>query len=106
MHRAKFNFHKVDKEQISTAIKLLDAKKVSKSNDIPLRIIKEFSDIFGGFLAKNFHECLDKVFFPDALKFAEVVPVYKKMINNYRPVSIVSNISKLYESCRHQQINE
>ena len=64
MHRAKFNFHKVDKEQISTAIKLLDAKKVSKSNDIPLRIIKEFSDIFRGFLAKNFNECLDKRFFP------------------------------------------
>ena len=59
-----FTFKKVDKEQIFTAIKRLDPKKVSKSNDIPLRIIKEFSDIFGGFLAKNFHECLDKVFFP------------------------------------------
>ena len=84
MHRAKFNFNKVDKEQISTAIKLLDAKKVSKSNDIPLRIIKEFSDIFGDFLAKNFNQCLDKGFSPDELKCAEVVPVYKKMIKRIR----------------------
>ena len=73
-----FSFKKVDKEQISTAIKLLDSKIVSESNDIPLRIIREFSDIFGGFLAKNFNECLDKDFFPDELKCAEVVPVYKK----------------------------
>ena len=34
-----FTFKKVDKEQISTAIKRLDSRKVSKSNDIPLRII-------------------------------------------------------------------
>ena len=48
-----FIFKKVDKEQISITIKRLDSKKVSKFNDIPLRIIKEFSDIFGGFLAEN-----------------------------------------------------
>ena len=73
-----FTLKKVDNQQISTAIKRLDHKKVSKSNDIPLRIIKEFSDIFGGFLAKNFNECLDKSFFPDERKCAEVVPEYKK----------------------------
>ena len=73
-----FTFKKGDKEQISTAIKRLDSEKVSKLNDIPLRIIKEFSDIFGGFLAKNFNECLGKGLFPDELKRAEVVQVYKK----------------------------
>ena len=60
-------------EQISNTIKRLDSKKVSKSNNIPFRIIKEFSDIFGDFLAKNFNECLIKCFFPDELKCAEVV---------------------------------
>ena len=59
-------------------MKRLDSKKVSKSNDTPLRIIKEVSDIFGGFLAKNFNECLNKTFFSDERKCVEVVPVYKK----------------------------
>ena len=27
-------------------------------------------------------------------------------MNNYRPVSILFNIEKLYEGCMHQQINE
>ena len=69
-----------------------------------------FSEIFGGFLGKTFHECLGKVFFPDELKCAEVVPVYKKFDkegkNNNRPVSTLSNISKLYERSMHQQINK
>ena len=64
---SNFTYKKVDKEQISTAIKRLYSKEVSKSNDIWLRIIKEFSDTFGGFLAENFNECLGKDFFPDEL---------------------------------------
>ena len=54
---------KVDKEQISIASKRLESKKVSKSNDIPLRITKEFSESFEGFLAINFNEYLNKRFF-------------------------------------------
>ena len=50
-----FSFKKVDNEQISTAIKRLDSKNVLNSNELPRRIIKEFRDIFGGFLAKNFN---------------------------------------------------
>ena len=44
-------------------------------------------------LLKNFTKCLDKAFFPNELKCAEVVPVYikkdKNDKNNYRPVSIL-----------------
>ena len=31
--------------------------------------------------------------------------MYKKEKNNYRPVSVLSNMSKLYERCMHHQIN-
>ena len=48
--------------------------------------------------------------FPDELKLAEVVPVYKKNDkkdkSNYRPISILSNISKIYERCIPTQLNE
>ena len=73
-----FTFKKVFKEQISIAIEQLDSKKVSKSSDVPRRITKEFSDIFGGFLSKNLNECLDKGFYPDERKYVKVVQVYKK----------------------------
>ena len=39
--------------------------------------------------------------FPDGLKLADVKPVFKKNMRNsktnYRPVSILSNVSKLYD---------
>ena len=95
-------FKKVDKEQISIAVKRLYSKKALTSSYIQLRSIKKFSDIFGSFLTKKFNECLDKGFFPDERKCAEVVPVYKKRINrgnNYRRVRILSNLSKLYKRC-------
>ena len=48
--------------------------------------------------------------FPDEPKLAEVVPVFKKNDekdkSNYRPISILSNISKIYERCIQTQLNE
>ena len=42
---------------------------------------------------------MEKSTFPDALKKAQVVPIHKKNIilekGNYRPVSVLPNISKL-----------
>ena len=46
--------------------------------------------------------------FPHDLKLADVAPIYKKKSkaskDNYRPVSILSNISKVYERCIYDQI--
>ena len=44
----------------------------------------------------------------DAFKKAEVRPLYKKdgrtEKSNYRPISVLSNVSKNYETCLHDQI--
>ena len=51
---------------------------------------------------------MSKSLFPLDLKLADVIPVYKKKSknskDNYRPVSILSNISKIYERCIYDQI--
>ena len=43
--------------------------------------------------------------FPDFLKVAKIIPMHtngeKLDHNNYRPISVVSNISKLYEKAMH-----
>ena len=47
--------------------------------------------------------------FPEILKIAEVTPVYKNANpfekDNYRPVSNLSNISKIFEIIMHNQMN-
>ena len=48
--------------------------------------------------------------FPSSLKKADIAPVYKKdkkfMKNYYRPVSILPSVSKIYERCVYDQIND
>ena len=70
-------------------------------SDIPTNIIKKDYDIFSEFLFANFNDIILTSLFPEQLKFADIKPVFKKDSQNdkwnYRPVSILSNISKIYE---------
>ena len=105
-----FALRNVTKEEISSGIQTLNCKKATLSNDMPTKIIQQFSEIFTDFLYNKFNSCLRSGIFPDELKLAEVVPVYKKNDkkdkSNYRPISIISNISKIYERCIQTQLNE
>ena len=64
--------------------------------------------IFAGFIAKNFNNCVDKGVFPDDLRHADVTPIHKKKDNsdkiNYRTVSILPNISKIYDKLIYNQL--
>ena len=48
--------------------------------------------------------------FPENLKIAKVVPIYKKddqsQIKNYRPISVLPVISKIFENAMHSQLIE
>ena len=52
-------------------------------------------DIFAGFKAKNFNNCVNKGIFPDNLKHADVTPVHKKKDKNdktnYRQIKYTTN---------------
>ena len=97
-----FTFQNVTTDKVASIIKKLNSKKASKSDDVPTTVIKEFETFFAEFLSKNFNSCLETGSFSEDLKCAEVVPIYK----NYRPISLLSNISKVYERCMQEQLDE
>ena len=88
----------------------LNAKKSCQTSDTPTKIIKLNSDIFSNLIYKHFNYCIDKGEFPNDLKHADIVPIYKKNSKcekeNYRPVSILSNLSKIYEKLMYNQLYE
>ena len=59
-------------------------------------------------LVKLFNYSLHKQQFPSAWKPANVCPVFKKGDNktceNYRPISLLSNTSKVFEKVVHDKI--
>ena len=49
-------------------------------------------------------------FFPNELKLADVTPVFKKddatLVKNYRPISVLPTVSKVFERLMQKQISK
>ena len=86
----------------------LNPTKATRKCDIPTNIIKKNYDIFWKFIFANFNDIILTSPFPDQLKCVDVKPLFKKYCQNdkinYRPVSILSNISKIYERILYKQL--
>ena len=104
-----FSFKSISKDDIIEAVKKLPSNKASISNDIPISIIKNFATCYCEKLASIFNDCLKENKFPNLMKIAEISPVFKKLDNtskdNYRPISTLSNFTKLFESILFTQLN-
>ena len=90
-------------EKLKNHLNNLDSKNTSQDTDIPEKMIKEQSDLFDHFRSKDYNNMLIKSQFRKNPKIVKVTPVYKRNSQNdktnYCPVSILSNLSKVYEKC-------
>ena len=107
-NEASFSLTCVTVDDISKEIKRLDIKKATQENDIPTNVIKQFPNLFIDFLHKNINSCLTEGTFPNDFKKAVVYPIHKKECktekSNYRPISILPNLSKIYERLLYDQM--
>ena len=108
--KSHFSFKNVQQEKIFKELNNLNINKATRNTDIPTKIIKENSDIFGDFIFSNLNCCINNSSYPLLLKRADITPAHKKDSksekNNCRPFSILSNISKVYESIMFKQMLE
>ena len=104
-----FSFSQIDFDLIQKEIDLLDKSKTCQETDIPIRIIKENSNIFSFYLCNYINHSITKSHFPQELKIADIKPIFKKESktekSNYRPISILPNISKIFERCIYYQLS-
>ena len=105
-----FTLKTTNENEVRKTIKTLNVRKTCQGSDIPTKIIKLNIDLFSGFICQNFYYCISIGKFPNELKHADVIPVHKKNDKsdktNYRPVSILPNISKIYEKIIYNQLYE
>ena len=99
-------------EKADKALQNLDQKKTCQKNDIPLKkkkiYVKSHQDIFSYFIHHNFNNLVYSSIFPSDLKKSDIIPIHKKKckfdIENYRPVSILLVLSKVFERCMFDQM--
>ena len=86
----------------------LHSSKAFQDSDIPTKVVKSNLDIFTDALYYGFNRSLETKIFPPSIKLANVTPVHKKghrsEKDNYQPVSILPNLSKVFERCIYNQI--
>ena len=87
----------------------LDSSKASGPDCIPVVVLKNCEPELSYILAKLFNKCLKQSCFPDCWKVSSVVPVFKNVgerstAKNYRPVSLLSVVSKFFEKLVNNRI--
>ena len=104
----KFIFSKVSESVINKKITSLDRRKPSTYNNIPTRVLVENADIISPFLTDIYNDSVSTSKFPARLKCADITPTHKKndriIEDNYRPISILPSVSKVYERMMHEEI--
>ena len=99
--KAKFSFTTVDEYDFTTEIIKLDIKKPTTVNNIPAKILVANYDMCSPPLCTICNNSVKESKFPGSLKISEITPCHKQdettLKSNYRPVSILPTVSKLFE---------
>ena len=105
----RFTFKPISESSMNARIDALDKNKPTTYNNIPTWILSDNKDIISPFITEIYNACSHNSNFPNSLKLADVTPAYKKddrtSKDNYRPVSILPSISKIFEKNLFDQIS-
>ena len=99
----EFKFNEISAQDISNTITSLCGY-----DHLAAKILKLGNKIISAQLTPIINHCIKKSTFPDDLKYAQITPIHKKSDEhdkkNYRPVSVLTSLSKVFEKCLNNQL--
>ena len=103
-------FNTFSTKEISLIIKSIKAKDTHGYDGIPTKILKISSNYITSPLTYICNKIILSGSFPDRLKFSVVKPVHKKgdktNYTNYRPISLLTSFSKVFEKAIYTRLTE
>lgn len=99
-----------DVNELRSICKSFKSGKAPGIDNIPIHIIKNCFDLIAEPLVKLVNLSLTTGVFPDKLKIAKVIPIFKTgdsdSVTNYRPISLLTSFSKIFEKVMHNRLSE
>ena len=94
--------------QVEECLHDLDVKRAYAPNSIPLVVLKQCRFLLAPPMTLLFNACIQAECIPTEWKKAFVVPIHKKgdkkIVSNYRPISLLCSVSKMLERCIFNQL--
>ena len=85
------------------ALLALDPEKAYGHDGILSRVLKECATVLASSLCKLFNKSLAIAKIPKEWKLANIIPIFKSgkkdYVENYRPISLLPIVSKVFERC-------
>ena len=104
---ATFSFKSCSPNEVRKLLEKLDTKKSTGLDNLPSRMLKIAAGVLAPSLAFLFNQSISSGIVPTEWKLARVTPIFKKGkrqdVNNYRPISIIPAVAKVFERIIYDQ---
>lgn len=102
------DFQKLSVQQVCEIVKNLKNKDSCGHDGISVKLLKHIFPIIANTITTVLNQCLQANTFPDQLKIAKIAPIFKtgekNKFENYRPISILPAVSKVFEKAMANQL--
>ena len=103
-------FREITTEETFQLISLLPAKKSQGPDNISPFLLKHCKEYISEPLTHIFNLSISQEIYPEKLKLSKIIPLHKggsrNELSNYRPISLTSSISKLFEKLIYTRIHD
>ena len=94
--------------EVKDIISILNPSKSVGPNSIPIKLLKVIGSSISPLLALLVNQSFQSGTFPDKLKIAKVISLFKKgnpeLPSNYRPISLLPIFSKIFEKLMYRRL--